>query len=290
MKKNQIILVAAAVAAGTALFFFGNTIKPKSSHTATEHNHTEAPMAGPMMGGLDDITPADINGLTAAAKKKLKPENIGELEALEQRLAKARTDAEKTEAYDLVGRFWHDQKNRLFAAYYVGQSGLLDNSEKKLTFASHLLTEDINKENDPSIRKLMFDVADACYQQLISLHPEDEDVAIDHKLLIIEGAGNVMQGVVMLRDWSDKHPGNKRAHLILGSMSIQSQQFEKALERADKVLALDNKNLEAYLLKSQAYQLMGEKEKAVAVLNEAKTMMNNPAFSKDVDEFIKQMK
>lgn len=289
MKKTQIILIAAAVAAATALYFFGNTIKPKTGQV-TGHNHTEAPVAGPMMGGLDDITAADINGLSAAAKKKLKPENISELEALEQQLAKARTETEKTEAYDLIGRFWHDQKNRLFAAYYVGQSGLLDNSEKKLTFASHLLTEDINKENDPSVRKLMFDVADACYQQLISLHPEDEDVAIDHKLLIIEGAGNVMQGVVMLRDWSDKHPGNKRAHLILGSMSIQSQQFEKALERADKVLALDNKNLEAYLLKSQAYQLMGQKEKAITVLNEAKTMMNNPAFSKDVDEFIKQMK
>ena len=99
-----------------------------------------------------------------------------------------------------------------------------------------------------------------------------------------------MQGVVMLRDWSDKHPENKRAHLILGSMSIQSQQFEKALERADKVLALDRKNLEAYLLKSQAYQLMGQKDKAIAVLNEAKEMMNNPDFSKDVDAFIEQMK
>lgn len=290
MRKNQIILVAIAVVAGTALYLFGNTIKPKTGQAADQHNHAEAPMAGPMMGGLEDITPADINSLTAAAKKKLKPETMANLEALERQLAKARTDAEKTEAYDLVGRFWHDQKNRLFAAYYVGQSGLLDNSEKKLTFASHLLAEDINKENDPSVRKLMFDVADACYQQLMRVNPADEDVAIDHKLLIIEGAGNVMQGVVMLRDWSDKHPENKRAHLILGSMSIQSQQFEKALERADKVLALDRKNLEAYLLKSQAYQLMGQKDKAIAVLNEAKEMMNNPDFSKDVDAFIEQMK
>ena len=30
MRKNQIILVAIAVVAGTALYLFGNTIKPKT--------------------------------------------------------------------------------------------------------------------------------------------------------------------------------------------------------------------------------------------------------------------
>jgi tetratricopeptide (TPR) repeat protein len=286
MKKNQIIVVVIAVVIGILLFVFGNTQKPKAVVEGDNHQHSEAPM---MMGGLDDVTPADIQSLVAVAKKKLKPEVLSNIELLEKQLATTQTAAEKTEALDKVGRFWHDQKNRLFAAYYVGQSGILDNSEKKLTFASHLLSEDIGQENDPSIRKLMFDVANACYEQLIAKNPHDADVVIDHKLLIINGAGNVMQGVVALRNWSDEHPENKRAHLILGSMSIQSQQFDKALERADKVLSLDSQNLEAYLLKSQTYQVMGEKDKAIEVLNDAKKMMNNPQFSKDVDEFIKQM-
>lgn len=289
MKKNQIILILVAIVAGLSLFIFGNTVKPKKQ--STDHNHSEqGPMTGgPMMNGLADVSPADIKALTNSSYKKLNPGNQEKLNQLEANLTKAQTQEEKTVAYDAIGRFWHDLQNRLLAAYYVGQSGLLDNSEKKLTFASHLLSQDILTEKDPSVRKLMYNVADSCFMALQEV-TDDADNFIDHKMLIINGGGPVMQGILQLREWSDKHPDNKRAHLILGSMSLESNQLDKAIERADKVIAMDNQNLEAYLMKAQAYEMKGDKTKAIEILEKTKAFMNNPQFSEEVDQYIKKLK
>jgi len=72
-------------------------------------------------------------------------------------------------------------------------------------------------------------------------------------------------------------------------MSIQSGQFDKAVERADAILAVDDSVLDAYLFKADALFKLGKIAEGKVVLEAAKKMMNNPDFSKDVDEYIKNI-
>lgn len=289
MKKNQLILIGLAVLAVVLIYTFGNTVKPKKSNTETAQHSVESAQEHSHATGLADIEAAKIETLSAAYVKKLKPELADKIKSYEAELSQSIDNNRKAELYDLIGRIWHDQKNRLMASYYVGNSGLLDNSEKKLTFASHLISEDITSENDPSIRKMMFELGMRCYDQLIKLQPSNDDLKIDQAILIIDGSGEVMQGVGQLLALAEEQPNNKRVQMVLGRMAIQSKQLDKAIERADNILKIDSKSLEAYLLKSQAYELQGDLESVRKVMLEAKAMMNNPEFSKDVDKYLEEL-
>lgn len=292
MKNNQLLLIIGGVLATAGIFYFGNTVKPKAPSTEQQAAEQHSPDDGhnhSNMTSFADIVPAKAEDLSASYIKKLKPAVAEKVNTLLQSLASASKGSEKAELMDQIGRIWHDQKNRLLASYYIGNSGLLDNSEKKLTFASHLISEDINAENDPGIRKMMFDLGMRCYDQLIALQPQNDDIKVDQALLVIDGSGEVMEGVGSLLALAEEKPNNKRVQMVLGRMAIQSKQLDKALERADNILKMDPKSLEAYLLKSQAYEMKGDLTKVREVMLEAKAMMNNPEFSKDVDNYLTEL-
>lgn len=62
-----------------------------------------------------------------------------------------------------------------------------------------------------------------------------------------------MQAVLAIRNIADKHPKNLKANFTLGLMSMQTNQFEKAVERFKTVVEVDPQNSEAYRLMAQSY-------------------------------------
>ncbi len=62
-------------------------------------------------------------------------------------------------------------------------------------------------------------------------------------------------------------------------MAVESGQLDKAVARGNTVLSVDKNNVEAYLFLAEAYKRKKDTEKAKALFNEAKRIMNNPDFT-----------
>jgi thioredoxin-like negative regulator of GroEL len=73
-------------------------------------------------------------------------------------------------------------------------------------------------------------------------------------------------------------------------MSIQSGQFDKAVGRFEVILKQEPENKEALYLLAQAYDGKGDKKKAVELLEKCKKLVNDPEFSKEIDEKINSLK
>ena len=85
-----------------------------------------------------------------------------------------------------------------------------------------------------------------------------ENVA--NALKLIE-SNNPMEGVFMLRKILEKDPKNKEALFHLGVLSIQSKQYNKAIERFNQLLIIDSLDKRAYLhLGISNFELGNEKE------------------------------
>ena len=80
-----------------------------------------------------------------------------------------------------------------------------------------------------------------------------------------------MKGILMLRDLIEKEPENVLVLSTLGRFAIQTGQFEKAIERLEKAISLDPKNNKANCLLAQAYQGVGNAEKAAEYANICKS-------------------
>lgn len=231
----------------------------------------------------------NIDSFILVTKKTLPQHALSEIQAIEKKLKSAKDSTEMAGIFDQYGQVWKEHKNMPIAAHYYSLAAKLENSEKKLTFAAQLFLDLARSEKSEELQHWEANSAAACFEQSLALNP-DNDTA---RLGLAEcyfGTGEAMKGVGVIKEITKKDPENKAANLLLGQQGLISQQFAKAQQRFETVLKNEPKNLEAMLGLAEAYKGLGEKEKAIALLQECKKQINNPGFAKDVDDYIKSIK
>jgi lipopolysaccharide biosynthesis regulator YciM len=78
--------------------------------------------------------------------------------------------------------------------------------------------------------------------------------------------------------------------LVLGIGGVISNQFDKAIDRLNNVLKYEPSNLEAISWLADAYAGKGDKPNALKWYEISKRMVNNPVYTKEVNERIKMLK
>jgi Flp pilus assembly protein TadD len=74
-----------------------------------------------------------------------------------------------------------------------------------------------------------------------------------------------------------------KAQLVLGIGGVISRQYDKAITRLNKVVAAQPGNLEAVSWLADVYAETGDKANAVKWYEYSKKLVNNPAYSREVD-------
>lgn len=99
-----------------------------------------------------------------------------------------------------------------------------------------------------------------------------------------------MQGVLMLREVIEKDPENALALYNLGLLSIQSRQFDKAVERFEKLVSTHPDHLEGQFYLGVAYFEAGNRNKALVQLEKVKSLDPDQQVQAAVDEYLKELK
>lgn len=109
---------------------------------------------------------------------------------------------------------------------------------------------------------------------------------------MVQGGENPMQGIMMLRDILEEHPEKIEVHWHLAHFSVQSGQYEKAVERFEIVVAQDAKNqfpdAKFYLGKTLA--TLNRNEEAIHVFGEYLEGVQDTTVRERVQEFIEELK
>src|SRR5690606_6784624 len=102
-------------------------------------------------------------------------------------------------------------------------------------------------------------------------------------------ATQTMKGIQHLLEVVRKDSNNMQAQMVLGIGGVISNQLDKAVERLQKVVDFDAHNLEAVSWLADGYAAKGDKVNAVKWYEQSKHLVNNPAYSKEVDARIKAL-
>lgn len=95
--------------------------------------------------------------------------------------------------------------------------------------------------------------------------PPDIENRIDSALKIIASEAP-MQGILLLRELAEEEPNNFRAQYNLGKFSAQTGQWNKVIERFEKVKEIDAGFTETYYWLGLAHFNLDESEKAKTYL------------------------
>jgi outer membrane protein len=127
------------------------------------------------------------------------------------------------------------------------------------------------------------------YNKVLTVNVNDFEVK-NNLAMTYTSSNNPMQGVLMLREVLASDPKNETALFNLGMLSIQSGQYENAIERLNKLIEVNSNHIQAQLLLGVAYMQTGEKAKAKSQFEKVKDMDKDPAVQATVDSYLKDLK
>lgn len=245
---------------------------------------------GAVSQGPNTMRPASFDSMLTASKKQL-PEVIADtINMIEKELTAIHDSSGMAVVFGRLSKVWGRAKNFHISNYYAAKEAKLENSEKKLTFAAQFYLQLMESEQSPSVQ--IWDAGEAigCLEQSLKINPNNEEATLALATAYIEGTGEPMKGVQMLLAITREKPDDIPANLLLGRMSIQSGQYDKAIGRFETVLKHEPENKEALYFLAQAYEGKGDKKKAIELLEKCKKIVNDPGFSNEIDQHINSLK
>ncbi|HUM46396.1 MAG TPA: tetratricopeptide repeat protein [Chitinophagales bacterium] len=143
---------------------------------------------------------------------------------------------------------------------------------------------------DSMVKTFAVQEAIKSYEQLRKLDSTNMAYPVREALCYIDGQGQVMQGVTLLKAVEKKDPDNIEMNLALGRLSVVSGQYDKAVTRLEKLVQTDPNNAEAYFHLAEAYRALGRKEDAIKTLETCKSLVKDTDFRAQIDSYINQIK
>ena len=285
MQRNQLLLLGLAVAVVTVLFAFGRITPKAQGHGHAGHDHAAegAPMAG--------VQAADFNGLLKQAKEKVPADKLVEITGLENTVVRGDVQTQQIAAYRQLYTIWDGLNELPIAAHYAAEAAKLENSGKSLTFAANLFLDHLSHTQDAGVRQWEANSARELLDRAIALEPNNDTLKVKKGTLIVMSNGSApMEGIALLMDVADRNPDFLDAQLTLANFAITSGQFDKAIERMEKVRERHPDEPKAMFLQAVAHQSKGENDKAVDLLRQCRKLIKDPALAAEIDEYIKSIK
>jgi tetratricopeptide (TPR) repeat protein len=280
MVKDKALLAGSGLILLILLFIFGRTTEPKK----------------PVPVSVAASPNFDIEQFIEKSTAQLPLQQSIYVDSLKKLLQTTATPSEQSVIIDQLANFWKDSV-RQFDAYvfYLSKQAKLDNSEKNLTFAGQLILTRLRGENDEAKLAWQANEAIGLFEKAIALNPANEDLRIALGSCYIFGKGRngdpqeTMKGIQELLAVVRRDSLNMKAQLMLGIGGFVSGQYDKAIARLTTVVKNEPGNVEAIAFLADTYAAKGDKAEAIRWYEESKKRVNNPAYSKEVDERIRQL-
>jgi tetratricopeptide (TPR) repeat protein len=282
MLKKKLIFTLAGLALVILLFRFGTTVAHKSK--------TETP-------AVSALKSFDIHQFIEEEKKHLSPSQAVNLGKLENSVTRGDVNSQLVIANTRLAEFWKDSVQSFEPyVYYLSEAAKLDKSEKNLTFAAQLILHNLRAEQDEAKLNWKTEQAIALFEKAIELYPNNDDLKVGLGSCYIFGKGRVggpeetMKGIQQLLGVVRRDSNNMKAQMMLGVGGYVSGQYDKAIERLQKVVKAQPDNFEAVVLLADTYAAKGDKAEAIKWYLVSKRLMTDPHYSQEVDERIKQLR
>lgn len=279
MTKSQIVLVTVSVAAVVLLFNLpkkalkegkdekvaqsNTSSSPSASHDDSHDSHSHAPE-------LNEDEKTSIAKLT----KALLAEGV-----LNKKITLADSVAAKYR-----NNFLYDS-----AAKYYDIQIQLKPSKSALVKAGDNYYEAFNFTTDEKRSTAYAEKAREIYQQLLNQYPEDLDLKSKLAMTFV-ASPNPMQGIMLLREVLAKDAKNELAIYNLGILSVQSGQYQKAVDRFIQLAKVNPTNAKAYFYLGVCYKELGDVAKAKSNFEKVKQLEKDPSVIATVDGYLKELK
>jgi tetratricopeptide (TPR) repeat protein len=238
------------------------------------------PGDGKTVSETSEASGFDFGMYLESAEQQLPPEYSEKLKTL-------KTAGENSQGYlDQMIAIWDSVGNPGISAWYFEQKAKKDNTEDSFLKSAYRYFDAYKAVNDSAEMAWFTGKAIETYSKVLELNPDNLNAKTDLGTLYAEATAEPMKGIMMLREVVTANPNHENAQLNLGFLSMRSGQYDKAIERFEKVLSVNPARIDMYIYRGEALVQMGKNKEAIESFKIFRNLTNDPELIKNVDQYI----
>jgi tetratricopeptide (TPR) repeat protein len=284
LQSTQTAAIVVSVLLVTGIYFLFPIGKPNKQKA---DNQPSAAAEPPLLSGYS------TDSILILSKMRLSPAQKEQVGALEKQIPADTMQLEqRMKAFHNLAHYWRDDI-KLFEPYiwYESEAARLENSEKNLTFAAHLLLDNLQQEEDESLRRWKALQAKDLFERSLILNPKNDSARVGLGACYLFGGISAapMVGIRQIRDVVEKDSGFVYGQMTLAKASLLSNQNQKAEERLRTILRIEPGSLDALLLLAELREQAGDKKEAMALYQKCMGLTQLDELKKALEERIRSL-
>lgn len=267
VNNKRIVLVIGAFTLFVLLYFAPKLIAKKADSNSIESiSKTEITNAS-----LDVFLNLSFNAL-GASQKKIYTHLLNE------------------KKYDSLIVFWDNLKRPDLSSYFAEQKAKQINSYDTWFYAGKRYYSALQFTQDKSESPILLQCAFSSFNKALTINPKSTEAKILKASCIVEGIGNPMDGISLLKEVEKTDSNNVQLQLTFAFFSMRSKQLDKAIMRFNKVLKVDSNYIEAYLHLADIYEQLNQTKQTIDMLNQYLVRTTNETSKVEITKYIQQLK
>ncbi len=174
------------------------------------------------------------------------------------------------------------------AGYYAGLVAEESPSEENWLKAGDLYYQAYSLSLNPITREELAETTRQSYQKVLEVNPNQLH-AKTNSAMTFATSGSPMQTIMMLRQVLDEDPSYVPAIMSMGALSMQSGQYDKAVDRFKQVLKIDSKNINAKLGLAYSWIETGKVPEAKKLLEEISSYDVGEVLQNEISNTLKSL-
>jgi outer membrane protein len=175
------------------------------------------------------------------------------------------------------------------AAWFADEAATFFNTTEAFLKAGNNYYDAFTFAMEAEKQKALAEKTRSFFGKVLEAEPKNLEVKTKMAMTYISSS-SPMQGIMMLREVLKEDPENELALFNMGMLSIQSRQFDRAIERLEQLIVVNPKHIQGQLLLGVAYMNDGDKAKAKAQFEKVKQLDSDPSVQATADSYLNDLK
>lgn len=245
---------------------------------------------------VDNEQQANVNAISDPSnleideshQKELTDQEKSAISALKERFNTNENPEKSANFADSLAGLYSDLNYQDSAAYYYGIAADIEPVMERWLKAGEGYFEAYSFAVESQMQQQFGEKARQYFNLALEQDPDLDDVKAKMALTFLPH--QPMQAVLLLREVVDGDPDNELGLYNLGLLSLQSQQFDKAVERFEALAYSNPDHLEGQFYLAVSYFENGDRDKARTQFEVVKAMDPDPEVAATVDEYLEKLK
>ncbi|KKX51601.1 MULTISPECIES: tetratricopeptide repeat protein [Sphingobacterium] len=274
MAKTKQIIVVGVVAALVAVLLaqpIKGLVNEKEESAQTEQSSSEI----------------NLENISLMTKQGLDANLIKDISDIETQIAKA-SGEEKISLLQKLAVKWDDLAKPAPQGFIYEEMAKISPKYEYWLKAGNSYRTAYTNLQDSTLAQALTQNAIRSYEAALKLNTASLEAKTGLGAAMVSGTNNPMAGIALLREVVQADPKNVEANKTLGLFSLQSRQFDKAIDRFKTVIEL-KPDAESYFYLATGYENIGMKSEAVAAFKQSKQLAADPSLSQFIDRKIAEL-